>query len=345
MSISLGDIAVRFGCELHGDPDLEIRCVGTLAGAGNGAVSFLANSRYRPQLAATKATAVILRPADAAGCPVAALVAPDPYGVFAGVARELHPAPVPEPGIDAMAAIGAGAVVPGSCRIEAGVVIGTDVVLGERVWLEANAVIGARSVIGADTRILAGVVVCHEVEIGARCVIHPGAVIGSDGFGNARDTAGAWTKVPQVGGVVIGDDVEIGANTSVDRGAIEDTVIGPGARIDNLVQVGHNCRIGAHTAIAGMTGIAGSTRIGARCMIGGAVNFAGHLDVADDVAITGGTSVVKSIERPGVYGGIASSAEEAGKWRRNAVRFSQLDEMARRLARLERQLRKTDRDG
>jgi UDP-3-O-[3-hydroxymyristoyl] glucosamine N-acyltransferase len=194
-------------------------------------------------------------------------------------------------------------------------------------------------VIGADTRIAAGVVIYGGVRLGSRCVIHSGAVIGADGFGFARDRDGSQIKVPQIGGVVIGDDVEIGACTTVDRGAIGDTVIGDGVKLDNQIQVGHNTRIGAHTVIAGQSGVSGSTTIGARCTIGGKVGIAGHIHIADDVVIGGGTSVPGSITVPGVYAGGGTPADTLQRWRRNMVRFGQLDEMARRLLAIEKRIR------
>jgi UDP-3-O-[3-hydroxymyristoyl] glucosamine N-acyltransferase len=189
---------------------------------------------------------------------------------------------------------------------------------------------------------MAGAVLYERVRVGRRCLIHAGAVIGADGFGIAREATGAWTKVPQLGTVVIGDDVEVGANTTIDRGAIDDTVIGNGVKLDNQIQLGHNVVIGAHTAIAGMAGVAGSARIGARCVIGGAAAIGGHLSIADDVVISGGARVTHSIDKSGIYGGILP-ADEAVRWRKNAVRFGQLDELARRVRKLESVIRKPSR--
>jgi UDP-3-O-[3-hydroxymyristoyl] glucosamine N-acyltransferase len=205
------------------------------------------------------------------------------------------------------------------------------------VLIGANTVLGEDCQVGEDTRIMPGVVLYPGVRIGARCLVHSGGVIGADGFGISRESSGAWVKVPQLGSVVIGNDVEIGANTTIDRGAIDDTVIGDGVKLDNQIQIGHNVVIGDHTAIAAMTGISGSTRIGARCMIGGSVGFAGHITVADDVVITARANVTNSIARPGLYSG-AVPADEARRFRKNAVRFGQLDEIARRLRELERRV-------
>jgi UDP-3-O-[3-hydroxymyristoyl] glucosamine N-acyltransferase len=336
MSLSLGEIAVRYGCELRGDPDQQVLSVATLSSAGADQLAFLANPAYHRQLAETKAAAVLLAPADAHDCTVAALICSNPYLVYAQVAAELHPGSALQPGVHQSAVIAADCRIPDSCEIAAGTVIGSRVQLGERVRVGANAVLERDVVLADDSQVLAGVVVHAGVKIGARCILHAGCVIGSDGFGNARDSAGAWTKVPQLGSVVIGDDVEVGSNTTIDRGAIGDTRIGNGVRLDNLVQIGHNVEIGEHTAMASMSGSAGSTRIGARCMIGGRVVFAGHIEICDDVVILGSTDVAKSIRKPGVYGGPATTADEVSSWRRNAVRYRQLDSIARRLRALER---------
>jgi UDP-3-O-[3-hydroxymyristoyl] glucosamine N-acyltransferase len=338
MGASLGLLAVRHGCELRGDPDAVVDRVATLAGADGRAVAFLANAAYRHQLAHTRAAAVILSPRDVVGCPVAALVTPEPYVVFARVAAELHPAPAASPGVHPSATVDPGATVPASCEVGPGAVIGRGVVLGEDVIVGARSVLGERVTVGRGTRFMPGVTVYAGVRIGARCVLHSGVVLGSDGFGFAREREGAQVKVPQLGGVTVGDDVEIGANTTVDRGAIDDTVIGNGVKLDNQIQVGHNVRIGEHTVIAAQTGIAGSTTIGARCTVGGKAGFAGHIVVADDVVIGGGTSVTGSIRNPGVYAGGGTPADELPRWRRNMARFGQLDELAKRLRILEKRV-------
>lgn len=339
MATTLGQLAVRHGCELHGDPDSVVDRVATLADAGPGSIGFLANPAYRAQLAATRATAVILRAADVGDCPVAALLAKDPYVVYARIAAELHPAPPLRPGVHPAAVLGVAIDVPESCEIAPGAVLGDGVSLGERVSIGANTVIGEGVSVGADTRIAAGAVIHSGTRLGSRCVIHSGAVIGADGFGFARDRDGSQIKVPQIGGVVIGDDVEIGACTTIDRGAIGDTVIGDGVKLDNQIQVGHNTRIGAHTVIAGQSGVSGSTTIGARCTIGGKVGIAGHIQIADDVVIGGGSSVPGSILKPGVYAGGATPADVLQRWRRNMVRFGQLDEIARRLLAVEKRIK------
>lgn len=336
MSLSLGEIAVRFGCELRGDPDQQVLSVATLSSAGADQLAFMANPGYRRQLAETKAAGVLLAAADAQDCAVAALICPNPYLVYAQVAAELHPGHPLQAGVHQSAVIAADCRIPASCEIAAGVVIGSGVQLGERVRIGPNAVLERDAMLADDTQVLPGVVIHAGVTIGARCILHAGCVIGSDGFGNARDAAGAWTKVPQLGSVVIGDDVEVGSNTSIDRGALGDTRIANGVRLDNLIHIGHNVEIGEHTAIAAMCGSAGSTRIGARCMVGGKVVFADHIEVCDDVVILGSTDVTKSIRKPGAYGGPAATADEVSRWRRNAVRYRQLDSIARRLRALER---------
>lgn len=336
MVASLGELAARFGCELIGDPAIQVERVGTLDRAGPRDIAFLANPAYRGSLPGTRAAAVILAPSGADECPTNALLTADPYGVYARVATLLHPQPPLSAGVHASAVLGEGCGVPESCELGPGAVIGARTTLGERVRVGAGVVIGPDCVVGDDTVLAAHVTLYAEVRVGARCLVHSGAVLGSDGFGFARDPDGRWTKVPQVGRVIVGDDVEIGANTTIDRGAIDDTLIGNGVRLDNQIQVGHNVVIGEHTAIAALTGISGSTRIGARCMIAGQVGIAGHITIADDVVITGRAIVTNSIRRPGAYGGGGPPADQLSRWRRNVVRFGQLDEIARRLRRLER---------
>lgn len=334
MTILLADLAVRYGCELHGDPDTKISAVGTLQEAGEGAISFLANPGYRKFLSTTKASAVILSKELAAECPVASLVAADPYLSYALIAAEIHPLPALKAGVHPAAVVSESAVVPPSCEISAGVVIAGGVRLGERVYVGPNCVLGENTVIGNDSRLNANISVYHACEIGRRCLLHAGVVIGADGFGIAKSEQG-WVKVPQVGVVVLGDDVEIGASTTIDRGAIENTVIGNGVKLDNLVQIGHNVTIGDHTAIAAQSGVSGSSKIGARCIIGGKAGIAGHIEIADDVYLQGGAGVANSINQPGVYSS-ALSVEPVGKWRRIAARLKNIDQIAKRLAALEK---------
>ncbi|MCE7902294.1 MAG: UDP-3-O-(3-hydroxymyristoyl)glucosamine N-acyltransferase [Gammaproteobacteria bacterium PRO9] len=262
--------------------------------------------------------------------------AANPYVVFAQAAAALHPPAPLEPGVHPRAVVAAGVAVRPTCQVGPGAVIGRNVVLGDRVQVGANVVVGDDVVIGDDTRLMPQSTIYAAVRIGARCIVHTGAVLGADGFGFARDRDGRHFKVPQLGSVVIGDDVEIGACTTIDRGAIGNTVIGNGVKLDNQIMVAHNVRIGDHTVIAAQVGISGSTTIGARCIVGGKAGFAGHIEVADDVVIGGGTSVTGSIRSPGIYAGGGTPADLLPRWRRNMARFSQLDDMARRLRDLER---------
>jgi UDP-3-O-[3-hydroxymyristoyl] glucosamine N-acyltransferase len=332
--VTLGEIAARFGLVLHGDPDLRVDRVGTLQGAGPGALSFLANPKYRRHLAGTQATAVILDAASREACPGAAFVADNPYAAYARVAALLHPPAPAEPGIHPSAVVAPSARVAASAQVGAQAVIEAGAQIGERVVIGPGSVVGCDSVIGDDSRLAARVTLYAGVTIGARTVVHSGAVLGADGFGIAADRDG-WVKVPQVGGVRIGDDVEIGANTTIDRGAIEDTVIGNDVRLDNQIQIGHNVRIGDHTAIAGCVGISGSTTIGRHCMIAGAAGIAGHLEIVDHVVVLGLSMVSRSLLKPGVYAS-GMPVSEAGEWRRTVARLKRLDDLFDRVRHLER---------
>jgi UDP-3-O-[3-hydroxymyristoyl] glucosamine N-acyltransferase len=320
-------LAVRFGLELRGEADLRVSHVATLSQADSGSLSFLANSRYRRQLPTTHATAVVLAPGDADGCPAAALVSSNPYLAYARIAEFLHPVSVGPVGVHATAVVDAGARVAASASVGPLCVIESGVEIGERVQIGAGCTILAGARVGAGTRFRPRVTVYERVQIGERCLLHSGAVIGADGFGFAPD-AGSWVKVPQVGSVRIGNDVEIGANTTIDRGAIDDTIVHDGAKLDNQIQVGHNVVIGPHTAIAACTGISGSTSIGARCMIGGMVGFAGHLTIADDVSITGCSLVSASIRQPGSYSSGMPTVETRA-WRRMVAHLRRFGEKER----------------
>ena len=333
MSTSLGELAVKFGCELVGDPAAKVCRVATLVNADSESLSFFANKAYREQLRQTSAAAVLVHPDDADDCPVNALLADDPYLVYAKIAGILHPFPDLAAVVHQSAVVAASASVPDSAQVSANVVIDDDCVIGEGVFIGPGVVIGPRCTIGDGSRLLANATLVQDVRMGARCIVHPGAVIGADGFGNAKSGV-AWVKVPQLGGVRIGDDVEIGANTAIDRGAIDDTVIGNGARLDNLIQIGHNVEIGEHTAMAAFAAVAGSTKIGKRCMFGGRSGMAGHLSICDDVFIGGATMVSKDITEPGFY--LASfPAEKDRDWKRQVARFRRLDRLAQRVGELE----------
>jgi UDP-3-O-[3-hydroxymyristoyl] glucosamine N-acyltransferase len=328
-SYSAAEIAARFGLELRGDGETVISSVATLASAGAGQLAFLANPRYRSQLAESAASAVVMRADDAQGHAGTALVAADPYVAFAKIAALFDPPPPLQPGIHASAVVDPGA------RIDPQAQVGPFASIGARSHVAAGVVVGPGCVIGEDCEIgegsvlVARVTLVRRVRLGKRVLIHPGAVLGADGFGLAMD-AGRWIKVPQQGGVVVGDDCEIGANTTIDRGASEDTVLGEDVRLDNQIQIGHNVRIGAHTAMAGCAAVAGSATIGSYCLVGGAAGILGHLEICDRVMITAMSLVTHSIREPGEYSsGVPLMPNR--EWRRNAARFRQLDTLARRV--------------
>ncbi len=334
MPISLGELATQFACELIGDPDTVVNGVSSLRGAKPGSLTFLTNPSYLADLPATQAAAVILRPEHAGDCPVSALVSDNPYVTYARMAAVVCPAPVLAPGRHTSA------VIADSASVDDSVHIGANVVIGERCSIASNSVIGAGTVIGPDCNIgeacqlVANVTLVQDVRIGDRSVIHPGVVIGADGFGNAM-TPDGWIKVPQVGGVKIGSDVEIGANTTVDRGAIGDTVICDGVRLDNLVMIGHNVHIGAHTAMAAQTGIAGSTTVGERCLFAGKGGSVGHVTICDDVIVKGMSYVSKDITEAGTY--MASfPAETDRSWAKQVARFRRLGKLIERVKKLEK---------
>jgi len=338
MAMTLGEIAVRHGLELAGDPEQPVHGVATLAGATPGTLTFCTGPKYRRLLAATKATAVVLPRELQADCPVAALISPYPYASYARIASMIHALPDVVPGVAPGANVAASAIIAKSAWIGPNAVVGAGVVIGERCSIGPNCVIEEGARLGEDCRLQAGVTICHHVTIGERCVFKPGAVVGSDGFGFAADRDG-FVKVPHVGSVRLGNDVEVGANTTIDRGTIDDTVIEDWVKLDNQVQVGHNCRIGAHTMVAGCVGISGSTVIGRHCMLGGAVGIAGHLEIGDGVVVTGYSLVSHSLPGPGTYSS-GMPAIETTEWRRAVARLRRLDARARR----SRPLR-SDKDG
>ncbi|MBP6561947.1 MAG: UDP-3-O-(3-hydroxymyristoyl)glucosamine N-acyltransferase [Neisseriaceae bacterium] len=342
MSLLLSHIVTQLGGELVG-PDVSVTKVAPLDSAQAEQISFLANPKYRHSLDASRASAVIV--SEKLGVAIvpegmSAIVTRDPYLYFAKVARLFHPV------IDAQgvqhptAVVAATAVVPASCDLGAHAYIGEHVVLGEGCRILPGVVIEADCVLGAKVCLHANVTLYPQCVLGDRVEIHSGSVIGADGFGMAWDET-KWFKIPQTGRVILADDVEVGANTTIDRGALDDTVIHTGAKIDNLVQIGHNVHVGAHTAIAGCTGIAGSTKIGAYCTIGGAAMFVGHIEVADKTFIGGGTLVSKSIDAPGHYASSYPLATHKD-WVRNAVHLRHLNDMAKRIKQLEQQLASQD---
>lgn len=331
---TLGDLAVRFGCELHGDPGTVIERVASLSQAGPGEIGFVVNPRWRDELVATGASAVILNDQLLPDCRVAALVTRHPHAVFARVAQQLHPLAPANPGRHPSAVVESGADVDSSADIQALAFVGAGARIGPRVVVGPGAVIGAGAVLGEDTRVLSRAVVCHGVRLGPRCIIHPGAVLGGDGFGHANER-GSWVRVPQIGGLLLGADVEIGCNTTVDRGALGDTVIEDGVKIDNLVQIGHNCRIGAHSAIAGKAGLAGSSVVGKRCQLAGDAGITGHVTLCDDVIVAARATITVDINKPGVYSGLIP-AEPTQDWRRLVAEFRNLGKLRQRVRELEK---------
>ena len=334
----LADVVAALGGTLHGDPDQAVHRLAPLDSADAHSLGFLANPRYAGQLATTAAGCVIVAPAqqEAATARGTAIVTPDPYLYFARLTQwwaartrrpavvGVHPGAVVEPGavIDPTASIGALAYIGAGARIGPGVVVGT------------HAHVGADASIGAHTRLAAHVTLGEACTIGARGIVHGGVVIGADGFGFAPHQ-GTWVKIEQLGAVRIGDDVEIGANTCIDRGALDDTVLDDGVKLDNLIQVGHNVRIGAHSAMAGCVGIAGSAKIGRHCTAGGGAIILGHLELVDHVHITAATVVTRSILKPGQYSGLFPFDDNAS-WEKNAATLRQLHTLRDRIRALEK---------
>lgn len=343
MGYTLSQLAELLELRLDGDGDCTVERIATLGNATPGSISFLADPRYRKHLQDCRASAVIIPASEREHCPVNALISDNPYLSYARASALFAPQPEAEGELlDPSATIHPQATVGAGVRVGPQAVIARGAVLDDGVTVGAGAVIGENSVIGADSLIHANVTIYHDCRIGKRAVIHSGAVIGSDGFGFANDN-GQWVKIHQLGRVVIGDDVEIGANTSIDRGAIEDTLIADGVKLDNQIQVAHNVRIGKHTAMAGCVGIAGSAEIGEHCAIGGGVGILGHLKIADQVTVTAMSLVPNSINKAGVYSA-GTPLEPKAQWQKNYVRFKQLDDMARRIKKLEKALaEKTDK--
>jgi UDP-3-O-[3-hydroxymyristoyl] glucosamine N-acyltransferase len=337
---TLAELAALLGVTLVGDPQVLITGLATLASAGSGQLSFLANPKYQKALQSTAATAVIVDASSVDNCPCHCLVTDNPYVAYAR-ASQLFAESLPiAVGVHPSAVVSSSATIAATASISANVCIGDNVVIGAGSVVGAGCVIGHNTVLGEHCLLHANVSLYHGVTLGDRVTIHSAAVIGSDGFGFAPSPdreKGGWVKIAQLGGVRIGDDVEIGAGTTIDRGALDDTLIGNRVIIDNQVQIAHNVELGDNTAIAGCTAIAGSTKIGKNCTIAGDVRIIGHLTIADNVHITVSTLVTKSIDRPGSYSS-GTSMQETRLWRRNAIRFSQLDEMAKRLAALEKKL-------
>ena len=314
--LTLAQIATQLGGRLAGDSTVLIRQVGSLESAGPGQISFLASAKHRAKLSGTHASALILDADSEALTELPRIVCDNPYAYFARVSHLFNPLTVQPPGTHPSASVA------------------PDAKLGRRVSIGASCVVGAGVTIGDDSCLYPGVTVYPGCRIGARAIIHSGAVIGADGFGFANE-AGSWVKIPQAGSVVIGDDVEIGANTAIDRGTLDDTVIGDGVKLDNQIQIGHNCRIGAHTAIAACAGIAGSTEIGSYCTIGGAALIQGHITICDRTNVSAGTFISHSIHKPGTYTGMYPSSEHAD-WLRNTAVVRRLADLLDRVRALEK---------
>lgn len=336
-AITLADLARRLGATLEGDARVTIDRVGTLESAGPGAVTFFSNPKLRPLLAQARAGAVILRAADAPATTLPKLLHDNPYAAYARAAQILHPVAPAAAGIDPSAHVHPRATVDATAHVGPCAVIEEGASIGARTVVGPHVVIGSDCVVGEDVRLHARATLYPRCVVGARTIVHSGAVLGADGFGMAEDQ-GQWIKIPQVGRVVIGDDCEIGANTTIDRGTIDDTVIEDDVKLDNQIQIGHNCRIGAHTAIAGCTGIAGSTVVGRHVRIGGAVNIGGHLHIPDRSVLAGGTTVVAKLRAPGFYNG-SFPVMTHDEWRHVAVEIRRLRALKARVAALERALR------
>ena len=338
MRVCLGPLAQLLGAELVGDADLEVTRIGPLESADRSTIGFLANPRYQSQLATTQAGCVIVAPAlrDAACVRGAALIHADPYFAFARLtqwwAAQQRRAPVQ--GVHANAEVEEGALIDATASVAAFAFIGRGASIGPRAVIGSHCHVGEDSAVGAGTWLKARVTLSEACHVGARCIVHSGAVIGADGFGFAPHE-GHWEKIEQLGGVLIGDDVEIGANTCIDRGALEDTVIEDGVKLDNLVQIGHNVRVGAHSAFAGCVGVAGSARIGRHCTAGGGAIILGHLEIVDHVHISAATLITRSIHKPGTYSG-AFPFDDNASWEKNAATLRQLHALRDRLRALEK---------
>ncbi|MBK5915699.1 UDP-3-O-(3-hydroxymyristoyl)glucosamine N-acyltransferase [Rhodocyclus purpureus] len=330
----LDALAERLGAQLAGDGSVLVHQVAALASAEPGQIAFLVGAKYRQQLRTTRATAVIVPPQFADDTTLPRLIHANPYVCYARVVALLNPPPQRARGVHPSAVVHS--ELPASASVGENAVVGRDVVIGENVVIHPGCVVGDGVAIGDDSQLYPNVVVYRDCRIGRRAVIQAGAVIGSDGFGFARDGE-RWIKIPQIGRVIIGDDVEVGANTSIDRGALDDTVIGDGVKLDNQIQVAHNVVIGEHSAMAGCVGIAGSAKIGKRCTVGGAGMILGHLELADDTHVSAGSMVSKSLKKPGQYTAIYP-LEPHADWLHNAAQIRRLATLADRVAELEKNL-------
>ncbi|HEY5798907.1 MAG TPA: UDP-3-O-(3-hydroxymyristoyl)glucosamine N-acyltransferase [Burkholderiaceae bacterium] len=348
MGTRLSELVERLGGSLTGDANIVVTSIAPLAEAGAGHITFLTNSKLRQQALASRASAMIVAPADdeavAASFAGARIVTPNPYAYFARAAQYFFElAAIPEPvGIHPSAVVDPSAQVAASASIGPHVTIEADAVIGERVVIKAGCFIGRGAVLGDDTQFAPNVTFHAHCAMGKRGVVHSGAVIGGDGFGFAPEK-GTWVKVPQIGGVSVGDDVDIGSSTCIDRGALADTIIEDGVKLDNQIQIGHNCHIGAHTAMAGCVGVAGSAIIGKHCTFGGAAMVLGHLTIADNVHISSGSMVTRSVLEPGQYTGFYPLAKNAD-WEKSAVIVRNLNSMREKLRALEKTVAELSRE-
>ena len=335
-SYSLSEIAAHIGAELNGESSHQITGLNTLQEAGSAELSFLANQSYRHFLTDTRAGAVIIKENESTSYTGNALLMDNPYLGYALASSLFDGTPVHESGVHATAVVAESADIASTAVIGPNVVVGVGVIIGEHSQVGAGTAIGDASIIGSHCRIAANVSIYHGVSIGDHVTIHSGAVIGGDGFGFAHNQ-NHWVKIYQLGGVVIGDRVEVGACTTIDRGALGDTVIEDGVILDNHVQIAHNVRIGENTAMAGCSGVSGSTVIGKNCIFGGQSGVVGHITICDGVQVTGGAIITKSLDQPGSYSS-GTAFSKTGEWRKNAVRFNQLDGLAQRIKQLEKKL-------
>ncbi|WP_088331670.1 UDP-3-O-(3-hydroxymyristoyl)glucosamine N-acyltransferase [Lacimicrobium sp. SS2-24] len=340
---SLNELAAHLDAEVQGDGNVQIHAVSTLARAGKGQISFLSNSKYRSQLKDTKADAVILQAADLEFCPVSALVMKNPYVGFARLAQLMDTTPAAADSISPHATIAEDVTLGNNVVVGANAVIESGVKLGDNVQIGPGCVIGKDVTIGEGTKLWANVTLYHDVHIGHSCLIQAGAIIGADGFGYANDN-GQWVKIPQLGRVIIGDRVEIGASTTVDRGALDDTCLADGVIIDNQCQIAHNVVIGENTAIAGCTVVGGSTRIGRNCTIGGLSAITGHVEIVDNVHFTGMSMVTKGVSQAGAYSSGLPS-QPSREWRKAVVNVRNLDRLSQRVRELEKHYSEHDSAG
>jgi len=337
-SFSLPEIAAWLDGEVISDSGVLITQVASLMYAKSSEIAFVSDAKYLPLLAKTSAGAILIAPEHASATHLPRILVSNPYAAFAKVSAIFNPPLSVTPGIATSASIAKDASIAVSASIGANAVISEGVVVGENVIIGANCYVGENVTIGAATRLHANVSIYHGCKVGINCIIHSGAVIGADGFGYAGE-AGVWVKIPQIGRVIIGDDVEIGANSTIDRGALDDTILEKGVKIDNLVQIAHNCQIGAHTVIAGCVGIAGSARIGKHCKIGGAAMILGHLEIADQVTISPGSMITRSISKKGTYTALMPFQEHE-QWLKTAARVRQLENLAKHVKDLEQEILK-----